>query len=206
MNSIHIFVIWWMSSSVLPLQVITWFQNRRAKLKRDMEELKKDVESVKQLSAHKSFLENVNDLSILKTRPVSRHHQQPHQHHSEVIHTAAAFSHGSLGTPTGAAPAAATATAGPTSSVQHQPSPVPVLRPHPQPHPNVIPATTTITTNTCNETRDVPPVLIISSPPTKSPGEDSTRHPNSGQPQQHQQQSPHPPQSTRILQINNSRG
>ncbi|XP_030374286.1 homeobox protein DLL-3, partial [Scaptodrosophila lebanonensis] len=30
-------------------QVITWFQNRRAKLKRDMEELKKDVASVKQL-------------------------------------------------------------------------------------------------------------------------------------------------------------
>ncbi|TDG44627.1 hypothetical protein AWZ03_008948 [Drosophila navojoa] len=30
-------------------QVITWFQNRRAKLKRDMEELKKDVQSVKQL-------------------------------------------------------------------------------------------------------------------------------------------------------------
>ncbi len=28
-------------------QVITWFQNRRAKLKRDMEELKKDVESSK---------------------------------------------------------------------------------------------------------------------------------------------------------------
>lgn len=52
--------------------MITWFQNRRAKLKRDMEELKKDVQSVKQLSANKSFLENVNDLSILKTRPVSR--------------------------------------------------------------------------------------------------------------------------------------
>lgn len=55
-----------------------------------MEELKKDVESVKQLSANKSFLENVNDLSILKTRPVNRQHQhaghaqptapQPHQH------------------------------------------------------------------------------------------------------------------------------
>lgn len=28
-------------------QVITWFQNRRAKLKRDMEELKKDVEATK---------------------------------------------------------------------------------------------------------------------------------------------------------------
>ncbi|XP_001993868.2 homeobox protein Nkx-3.2 isoform X1 [Drosophila grimshawi] len=30
-------------------QVITWFQNRRAKLKRDMEELKKDVQSVNKL-------------------------------------------------------------------------------------------------------------------------------------------------------------
>lgn len=51
-------------------QVITWFQNRRAKLKRDMEELKKDVETVKVLSVHKSFLENVNDLGILKKKPV----------------------------------------------------------------------------------------------------------------------------------------
>ncbi|KAJ8941765.1 hypothetical protein NQ318_006422 [Aromia moschata] len=51
-------------------QVITWFQNRRAKLKRDMEELKKDVESAKILSAHKSFLENVTDLGILKKKPV----------------------------------------------------------------------------------------------------------------------------------------
>ena len=52
------------------LQVITWFQNRRAKLKRDMEELKKDVETVKVLSVHKSFLENVNDLGILKKKTV----------------------------------------------------------------------------------------------------------------------------------------
>ncbi|KAG4068011.1 hypothetical protein HA402_010697 [Bradysia odoriphaga] len=51
-------------------QVITWFQNRRAKLKRDMEELKKDVETVKVLSAHKSFLENVNDLGILKKKTI----------------------------------------------------------------------------------------------------------------------------------------
>lgn len=33
-----------------------------------MEELKKDVETVKVLSAHKSFLENVNDLGILKKK------------------------------------------------------------------------------------------------------------------------------------------
>lgn len=54
-------------------QVITWFQNRRAKLKRDMEELKKDVESAKILTAHKSFLENVQDLGILKKKNVANH-------------------------------------------------------------------------------------------------------------------------------------
>ncbi|BFF92818.1 homeobox protein engrailed-1 [Drosophila madeirensis] len=51
-------------------QVITWFQNRRAKQKRDIEELKKDFDSVKVFPAHKSFLENVNDLSILKKKPM----------------------------------------------------------------------------------------------------------------------------------------
>lgn len=51
-------------------QVITWFQNRRAKLKRDMEELKKDVESSKILNSHKSFLENVQNLGILKKKSV----------------------------------------------------------------------------------------------------------------------------------------
>ncbi|XP_030562921.1 transcription factor LBX2-like [Drosophila novamexicana] len=55
-------------------QVITWFQNRRAKLKRDMEELKKDVQSVKQLP----------DQSADRTRcrPSSSHnHHHPHPHH-----------------------------------------------------------------------------------------------------------------------------
>ncbi|KAG2465469.1 transcription factor LBX2 [Polypterus senegalus] len=33
-------------------QVITWFQNRRAKLKRDLEEMKADVESLKKIPAH----------------------------------------------------------------------------------------------------------------------------------------------------------
>ncbi|XP_018097056.1 transcription factor LBX2-like [Xenopus laevis] len=33
-------------------QVITWFQNRRAKLKRDLDEMKADVESLKKLPPH----------------------------------------------------------------------------------------------------------------------------------------------------------
>jgi homeobox protein LBX len=53
--------------------VITWFQNRRAKLKRDMEELKKDVESVKLMTAQKSFLENVNDMNLLKSKVTHSH-------------------------------------------------------------------------------------------------------------------------------------
>lgn len=51
-------------------QVITWFQNRRAKMKRDMEEMKKDVETTKVLAAHQSFLENVQNLGILKKKSV----------------------------------------------------------------------------------------------------------------------------------------
>lgn len=51
-------------------QVITWFQNRRAKLKRDVEELKKDVETTKMIHVHKSFLENVQDLGILKKKAI----------------------------------------------------------------------------------------------------------------------------------------
>lgn len=38
-----------------------------------MEELKKDVESAKILTAHKSFLENVQDLGILKKKNVPNH-------------------------------------------------------------------------------------------------------------------------------------
>jgi hypothetical protein len=52
-------------------QVITWFQNRRAKLKRDIEELKKDVESVKVLAGQpESFLKNVTDMNLLKKKPI----------------------------------------------------------------------------------------------------------------------------------------
>uniref|UniRef100_A0A673LBV7 Transcription factor LBX1-like n=1 Tax=Sinocyclocheilus rhinocerous TaxID=307959 RepID=A0A673LBV7_9TELE len=48
-------------------QVITWFQNRRAKLKRDLEEMKADVESVRSTgiykSAHKLCLSPMSSLS-----------------------------------------------------------------------------------------------------------------------------------------------
>lgn len=54
-------------------QVITWFQNRRAKMKRDMEEIKKDVETVKTLSSQKSFLENITDMNILKSKSFHIH-------------------------------------------------------------------------------------------------------------------------------------
>lgn len=54
------------------LKVITWFQNRRAKLKRDMEEMKKDMESQSIISAHKTFLESAHDLALLKKRAQSQ--------------------------------------------------------------------------------------------------------------------------------------
>ncbi|EEC14640.1 conserved hypothetical protein [Ixodes scapularis] len=47
-------------------QVITWFQNRRAKLKRDMEELKKDMDAAKIHTIHKTLLDNIQDLSSFK--------------------------------------------------------------------------------------------------------------------------------------------
>uniref|UniRef100_T1IVQ6 Homeobox domain-containing protein n=1 Tax=Strigamia maritima TaxID=126957 RepID=T1IVQ6_STRMM len=48
-------------------QVITWFQNRRAKLKRDMEELKKDVDATKLPAEQTNLMNNIQDLSILKS-------------------------------------------------------------------------------------------------------------------------------------------
>ncbi|GAB6024038.1 hypothetical protein CHUAL_008760 [Chamberlinius hualienensis] len=48
-------------------QVITWFQNRRAKLKRDMEELKKDVESSSQvIGVQLHIMDTIQDLSMMK--------------------------------------------------------------------------------------------------------------------------------------------
>jgi homeobox protein LBX len=53
------------------------FQNRRAKLKRDMEELKKDVDAAKITSVHKSLLDNIQDLSLIKKSDLvaALHHQ-----------------------------------------------------------------------------------------------------------------------------------
>lgn len=42
-------------------------------MKRDIEELKKDVESVKALTGQKGFLENIADMNLLKTKSVSAH-------------------------------------------------------------------------------------------------------------------------------------
>ncbi|KAI8129960.1 Transcription factor LBX1 [Lucilia cuprina] len=175
-------------------QVITWFQNRRAKLKRDMEELKKDVESVKQLSAHKSFLENVNDLSILKTRPVSRHQQPPSSTaptqptpHAEVHtaalthgnHTTGVYSHTTATANSGRLPTAATGNIISTVQLsQHQ---------HQQHLIN------TTTTNTCNERRDE----SINSSGSYEDSQLQNFQLQQQQPQQHQ---------PRNLQINHSRG
>ncbi|XP_055617852.1 homeobox protein B-H2-like isoform X1 [Toxorhynchites rutilus septentrionalis] len=58
-------------------QVITWFQNRRAKMKRDWEETKKDIESVKVIFSNKTFLENVNDMNLLKKKIVHGDGESP---------------------------------------------------------------------------------------------------------------------------------
>ncbi|KAF2359215.1 Homeobox domain [Trinorchestia longiramus] len=50
-------------------QVITWFQNRRAKLKRDVEELKKDVHTATLLSDHSVFVRTMTQMGLLKNRP-----------------------------------------------------------------------------------------------------------------------------------------
>ncbi|XP_013790311.1 transcription factor LBX1-like, partial [Limulus polyphemus] len=55
-------------------QVITWFQNRRAKLKRDVEELKKDVDASKIHTIHKTILSNIQDLTLLKKTDLPNKH------------------------------------------------------------------------------------------------------------------------------------
>lgn len=52
-------------------QVITWFQNRRAKLKRDMEELKKDVESAK-VTERRNILDSLQDINSISKQNMSK--------------------------------------------------------------------------------------------------------------------------------------
>ncbi|XP_043919991.1 transcription factor LBX2-like [Protopterus annectens] len=56
-------------------QVITWFQNRRAKLKRDLEEMKADVESLKKLPPQ--ALEKLTSICDPDDPPVHKHHSRP---------------------------------------------------------------------------------------------------------------------------------
>ncbi|XP_067627932.1 uncharacterized protein [Eurosta solidaginis] len=56
-------------------QVITWFQNRRAKLKRDMEELKKDVESVKQLPDQPADISSSQQYQSIYRQRLQQHQQ-----------------------------------------------------------------------------------------------------------------------------------
>lgn len=67
-------------------QVITWFQNRRAKLKRDLEELKNDVVATKQLSVsgssdHDLSIDSDSDSPDSCTRPPQ--HSSPKRSRSE---------------------------------------------------------------------------------------------------------------------------
>lgn len=61
-------------------QVITWFQNRRAKLKRDVEEFKKDVDAGKVTGAHTALLEAANDFNLLKKSEIVAALHQHAQH------------------------------------------------------------------------------------------------------------------------------
>ncbi|KAL7647934.1 UNVERIFIED_CONTAM: hypothetical protein RMT77_001544 [Armadillidium vulgare] len=49
-------------------QVITWFQNRRAKLKRDLEELKSDARTASLLGNHSVFIQTISRMGLLKTK------------------------------------------------------------------------------------------------------------------------------------------
>uniref|UniRef100_A0A2C9K0J8 Homeobox domain-containing protein n=1 Tax=Biomphalaria glabrata TaxID=6526 RepID=A0A2C9K0J8_BIOGL len=49
-------------------QVITWFQNRRAKLKRDLEELKNDVTAAKKLPLSKTMTGSIAEIELRKVQ------------------------------------------------------------------------------------------------------------------------------------------
>ncbi|RXG55719.1 Transcription factor LBX1 [Armadillidium vulgare] len=49
-------------------QGITWFQNRRAKLKRDLEELKSDARTASLLGNHSVFIQTISRMGLLKTK------------------------------------------------------------------------------------------------------------------------------------------
>ncbi|XP_032890064.1 transcription factor LBX1 isoform X1 [Amblyraja radiata] len=63
-------------------QVITWFQNRRAKLKRDLEEMKADVESAKRLGPRQT--EKMAELSELEKSAAEIASKGRSQSHSPV--------------------------------------------------------------------------------------------------------------------------
>ena len=52
--------------------MITWFQNRRAKLKRDLEELKADVTAAKHLSDDESPMPHVDETQLLNRHGLKR--------------------------------------------------------------------------------------------------------------------------------------
>ncbi|XP_051883627.1 transcription factor LBX1-like [Pristis pectinata] len=68
-------------------QVITWFQNRRAKLKRDLEEMKADVESAKRLGPRQ--LEKIVELTELEQSAAEIGSKTRSQSHSPVKSTSA---------------------------------------------------------------------------------------------------------------------
>lgn len=64
-------------------QVITWFQNRRAKLKRDLEELKNDVVATKQLSVKSGSSDHEFSIDSDSDSPLSERNSSPKRGRSE---------------------------------------------------------------------------------------------------------------------------
>ncbi|XP_063315802.1 transcription factor LBX2 [Pelobates fuscus] len=82
-------------------QVITWFQNRRAKLKRDIEEMKADVESLKKLPPHAlEKLTSLPEVEVMEEEdavvrgysPISQCIYLQSPHCSSIEHTVDEFS------------------------------------------------------------------------------------------------------------------